>query len=180
MTATILDSEMVRPSLDRRHRLRRSGFSKVDKEIAHALLNSSGRVTAMQLHLATGLPIATLQRRRKKLENQFMRIGYELKLQAIGHLRMDMIVASGGNGNIGILAKHLLNLPFVSRVSRIFGTSKHNLLVEVLIEAGDFGRIAKIVDTIRSMENIQEVQWFVDVEEMGQNAEAMTSIIDAM
>lgn len=180
MTATILDSEMVRPKLDRRHRLRRSGFSKVDKVIAHALLNSSGRVTAMQLHMATGLPIATLQRRRKRLESQFMKVGYDLKLNAIGHLRMDLIVASGGNGNMGMLAERLLNLPFVSRVSRIFGTSKHNLLVEVLVEAGDFGKIAKIVDTIRSIENIHEVQWFIDVEEMGENEEAIMSIIDAL
>lgn len=180
MTATILDSEMVRPRLDRSHSLRRSGFSEVDKAIAHALLNSSGRITAMQLHMTTGLPIATLHRRRRRLESQFIKVGYDLKLQAIGHLRMDLIVASGGDGNMGILAEHLLDLPFVSRVSRIFGTIKHNLLVEVLIEAGDFGRIAKIVDTIRSIENIQEVQWFIDVEEMGQNAEAITRIIDAL
>ena len=180
MTATILDSEMVRPRLDRPHKLTRTGLSKVDKAIAHALLNSAGRVTAMQLHMTTGLPIATLQRRRKRLESQFMKVGYDLKLSAIGHLRMDLIVAAGGNGNMGVLAEHLLNLPFVSRVSRIFGTSKHNLLVEVLVEAGDFGKIAKIVDTIRSIESIQEVQWFIDVEEMGQNSDAMMSIIDAV
>jgi hypothetical protein len=129
--------------------------------------------------MATGLPIATLQRRRKRLESQFMKVGYELKLSALGHQKMELTVATGGNGNVGVIAENLLGLPFVRRVSRIFGTTKHNLLVEVVVEAGDFSKISRMVETIRCIEDIQEVQWFVDVEEMGENMEAITSIINA-
>lgn len=179
MTAIILDSEIERPGREHRDRLKVSDFSKVDKEIAHALLNSSGRITTMQLHMTTGLPVGTLAKRRKKLEEKYINVHYDLNLNVLGHLRMNLIVAAGGNENIGVIAEHLLDMPFVSNVSRIFGTSKHNLLVEVVTKAGDFAKIANIVDMIRRIENIQEVQWFIDVERVGKNADAIMNIIDA-
>lgn len=178
MTAIILDSAIERPRLERRDRLKISDFSKVDKEIAHALLNSSGRITTSQLHMTTGLPIGTLAKRRKKLEEKYINVHYELNLKVVGHLRMNLIVVAGGNGNIGVISERLLDLPFVSSVSRIFGTSKHNLLVEVVTKAGDFAKIANIVDMIRRIDNIQEVQWFIDVEKVGKNTDAIMSIID--
>jgi DNA-binding Lrp family transcriptional regulator len=179
VTAIVLDNAIERPRREHRDRLKISDFSKVDKEIAHALLNSSGRITTMQLHMTTGLPVGTLAKRRKKLEEKYINVHYDLNLNVVGYVRMDLIVAAGGNGNIGVVAERLLDLPFVSSVSRIFGTSKHNLLVEVVTEAGDFARIANIIDMIRRIENIQEVQWFIDVEEMGKNGDAIMSIIDA-
>jgi DNA-binding Lrp family transcriptional regulator len=175
--ATILHNSIVEPR-EKQRDSRRGRFSKVDRKIIQTLLVSSGRVTSAELQKMTGLPQTTMQRRRKKLEAQFIKLSYDLDLNMMGLQKVNLIVAVHGNVNPNTAADYLLGLPFVSRVSRIFGGTNHDLLVEAVVEQNGISSISDMIDMIRRTENVRDVQWFMNIQEIGKNADAMMRIID--
>jgi hypothetical protein len=72
----------------------------------------------------------------------------------------------------------VINMPFVSKVSRVFGGTKHVLLVEAITRASDIAGIAHILDAIRRIEDITDVLWFTDVEEVAKNPDTVARHIE--
>jgi DNA-binding Lrp family transcriptional regulator len=148
-------------------------FSSADKIILKALLNSPGRVNVTQLHAMTNLPMATLQRRRRRIESRFITIGYDVNLKAVGLMRVRLLITLGGSSTIAKTVGYLINMPFVSKVSKVFGGTKHVLLAEAITSTMDIGGIASIIDAVRRVEDVTDVSWFTDVEEVAKNPDAI-------
>lgn len=62
-------------------------------------------------------------------------------------------------------------------MSRVFGGTKHVLLVEAVTRAADIAGIASILDAIRRVEDITDVLWFTDVEEVAKNPNTISQHI---
>jgi hypothetical protein len=152
---------------------RRLQLSSADKIIINAVLNSPSKINAIQLQALTNLPTATLQRRRKRIEAEYITTTRDVNLKALDLMRVHLLIAVGGSSNIANTADYLINMPFVSKVSRVFGGSKHVLLVEAITRAADIAGVASILDTIRRVEDISDVLWFTDVEDVAKNPETL-------
>ncbi len=152
---------------------RRLQLSSADRIIIKAVLNSPRRISAIELQGITNLPPATLQRRRKRIEARYITTTRDVNMKAVGLLKVHMLITVGGSSNIAKIADYVINMPFVSKVSRVFGGSKHVLLVEAISKAADITGIASILDAIRRVEDITDVLWFTDVEEVARNPDTV-------
>jgi hypothetical protein len=175
-------SMLVRPQNDIKypHRpsdKRRLQLSTADKIIIKAVLNSPSKINAMELQALTSLPTATLQRRRKRIEAQYITTTRDVNLKAVGLMRVHLLIAVGGTSNIANIAGYVINMPFVSKVSRVFGGTKHVLLVEAITRTADIAGIANILEAIRRVEDILDVLWFTDVEDVAKNPDALAQHI---
>lgn len=88
-------------------------------------------------------------------------------------MKVHLLVSIGGSGNLATIAGYVINMPFVSKVSRVFGGTKHVLLVDIIARSTDIAGIASILDAIRRVEDITDVLWFTDVEEVAKNPDTV-------
>lgn len=72
-----------------------------------------------------GLPQTTIQRKRKRLENDFLQFSYSLDLGKIGARRVDLLIATC-NGKTDSVAKRLLQNEKVVYVVKSIG--EHTIL----------------------------------------------------
>ena len=173
---------LVRPQNDIKyaHELsdnRRLQLSTADKIIIKAVLNSPSKINAMELQALTSLPAATLHRRRKRLEAQYITTTRDVNLKAVGLMTVHLLIAVGGSSNIANIAEYVINMPFVSKVSRVFGGTKHVLLVEAITRTADITGIANMLEAIRRVEDILDVLWFTDVEVVAKNPDTLARYI---
>jgi len=149
-------------------------LSPTDKIILKAMLNAPGKITTSRLQEITSLPVTTLLRRRKRIEARFITTAYDVNLKEVGLMRVHLLITIGGSSSIAKTASYVINMPFVSKVSRVFGGSKHVLLVEAVTSTLDIAGIVSILDAIRRVENVADVLWFTDVEELAKNPDAVS------
>jgi hypothetical protein len=153
---------------------RRLQLSSADKIILRAMLNSPGKINASELQALTSLPVTTLQRRRKRIEARFITSAYDVNLKAVGLMRVHLLITISGSSSIAKTAGYVINMPFVSKVSRVFGGTKHVLLVEAITSTIDIAGIVSILDAIRRVEDVTDVLWFTNVEEVAKNPDAIS------
>ena len=169
---------LVRPQdeIEYTHELndkKRLQLSSTDRIIIKAVLNSPSRISTSDLQALTSLPPATLQRRRKRIEARYITTTHDVNLKAVDLMKVHLLVSIGGSGNLATIAGYVINMPFVSKVSRVFGGTKHVLLVEAIARSTDIAGIASILDAIRRVEDITDVLWFTDVEEVAKNPDTV-------
>jgi hypothetical protein len=95
-------------------------------------------------------------------------------LKEVGLTRVHLLITIGGSSSIAKTAKYVINMPFVSKVSRVFGGTKHVLLVEAITSTMDIAGIVSILDAIRRVEDVADVLRFTDVEEVAKNPDAVS------
>ncbi|MGH9992620.1 MAG: winged helix-turn-helix transcriptional regulator, partial [Nitrososphaera sp.] len=66
-------------------------FTEVDKKVLKSLLDSSGRVSSLALSRKLEIPLTTVQRRRKRLEGEFLEVSYSLRLDKLGWRRAELL-----------------------------------------------------------------------------------------
>lgn len=149
-------------------------LSSADRIILKAMLISPGRINSTELQALTSLPVTTLQRRRKRIEARFITSAYDVNLKAVGLMRVHLLITIGGSSTIAKTVGYVINMPFVSKVSRVFGSTKHVLLVEAITSTIDIAGIVGILDAIRRVEDVTDVLWFTHVEEVARNPDAIS------
>ena len=60
---------------------RKEFLSEVDRELLKVLLNPNGRSSSVLLSKKLGIPKTTIQRRRKRLEKEYLQLSYSLNLE---------------------------------------------------------------------------------------------------
>ena len=69
-------------------------LSEVDRELLKALLNPNGGFSSVLLSNKLGISKTTIQRRRKRLEKEFLQLSYSLNLEKFGWRRVDLLIAT--------------------------------------------------------------------------------------
>ena len=152
-------------------------LSNVDRKLLKALLIPNGKISTKSLAKKLGLPATTLQRRRKRLEKEFLKLSYTLDLSRFGWHRVDFLIAteSGKTGRIGM---ELLKRDEVIYVGKSIGQHTIDLRVETVLK--DNGEILRMMELMKAMEGIREVVWTEIVEVVGRKSSIPVRIIDQL
>jgi DNA-binding Lrp family transcriptional regulator len=152
-------------------------LSVVDRKLLKALLIPNGKISTKSLAKKLALPATTLQRRRKRLEKEFLKLSYTLDLTRFGWHRVDFLIAteSGKTGRIGM---ELLKRDEVIYVGKSIGQHTIDLRVETVLK--DNGEILRMMELMKAMDGIKEVVWTEIVEVVGRKMSIPVRIIDQL
>lgn len=153
-------------------------FSTTDKKILKALLSSSGSTSSLMLSKSLDIPLSTVQRRRKKLESDFLEFYYLPKVEKLGwHIALVFITMDSGTATA--VGKELLSWEdSVVRVARTMGGETIDLIVEVVYR--DNKELLDICDSIKAIAGVRNIFWTELVAIIGKNTACFESMIDSM
>jgi DNA-binding Lrp family transcriptional regulator len=151
-----------------------STLSSIDKKILKALLESRGNPSSLQLSRELDIPLSTVQRRRKRLEDEFVNEFYSLQYEKFGKRQVTFIVSLGAVDKNAI-ANEILGLEKVIAVARTFGDGA-DLKVEAILESNQ--EFMETSEKIKAIPGIQKVCWFESLELLGRKKELDLSIVE--
>lgn len=152
-------------------------LSSVDRKLLKMLLTPDGRHSSKTLARKLGLPATTIQRRRKRLEKEFLTFSYSLNLDRFGWHKVDFLIATE-SGKTGIIAKSLLKRDEVVYVGKSIGQHTIDLRVETILQ--DNSEILRMMELLKAMPGIKEVVWTEIVEVVGRKMSIPSQIIDKL
>jgi DNA-binding Lrp family transcriptional regulator len=151
-------------------------LSQIDKKILKALLEWKGNPSSITLSKELDIPLSTVQRRRKRLEEECVRESYSLRYEKFGKRNITFIISLGA-GDKSIIANDILGLDKVRQVSRTFGDSA-DLKVEAVVETNK-----ELMDTsekIKALPGIQKISWFESLEILGKKKDIDISLLESV
>ncbi len=152
------------------------GLSQIDKKILKILLSPNGQSKSTKgISTKLGIPVTTVRRRRKRLENTFVKIHYVLDIEKFGWRRVDFFI-SIRNGMVNAVAKKLVELDDVTYVGKSIGEHTIDLRVETIVK--DNSVLLDLLEVIKGMEGVRDVVWSEIVTVVGRKISIPTSIID--
>src|SRR5919198_429394 len=158
--------------------IQKKGFlSEVDRELLKTLLNPNGRSSSVLLSKKLGIPKTTIQRRRKRLEKEFLQSSYTLNLEKFGYRRVDLLIYTR-NGKTGSVAEELLEKEEVTYVGKSIGEHTIDLRVEIIIK--DNAELLNILEKVKSMDGVNDVVWSEIVQVVGRKRSIPSKIIDLL
>lgn len=150
-------------------------FTEVDKKVLKSLLDSSGRVSSLSLSRKLEIPLTTVQRRRKRLESEFLEVSYSLRLDRLGWRKADLLVSTH-KGMTSSVGKELLGHNAVTRVSKAIGEHTIDLHAEAVFKSNK--DLLNVVEWVKSLEGVRDIVWTEPVELVGKNSAMQYEIID--
>jgi DNA-binding Lrp family transcriptional regulator len=144
-----------------------SQLSDVDNRMLRLLLDNEGKIPSHEISLHLKIPISTVQRRRKRLETDYLVKTYALDPVKFGFRRVDLLIYTGGGATIE-LGKELLKRDSVMSAVRTIGEHTIDLRVEVFVK--DNGELLDLLEVVKGMEGVRDVVWTEAVETIGKKS----------
>lgn len=105
-------------------------LSPIDRKLLKVLLSPNGEIKSTKnISEKLGVPVATLRRRRKRLERDFLKFLYVLDIEKFGWRRVDFFI-SMMQGRVDPVANALVNLDDVTYVGKSIG--EHTIELDVI------------------------------------------------
>ena len=131
--------------------------------------------SSKSLSAKLGIPVTTVRRRRKRLEDKFLKISYVLDIEKFGWKRIDFFI-SIRNGMVDAVAKKLLDIDEVTYVGKSIGEHTIDLRIETIVK--DNASILDHLERIKAMDGVNDVVWSEIVRVVGKKISIPISIID--
>ena len=156
-----------------------SKLSESDKEILKVLLSPDNGIKRSSLLLAEKLriPLTTIQRRKKRLEKDFLTSSYTLNLEKFGWRRVDLLIYTR-NGKTDSVANRLLENEEVVYVGKSIGEHTIDLRVEIIVR--DNSELLNILEKVKAMDGVNDVIWSEIVQVVGRKRSIPSRIIDML
>ena len=152
-------------------------LSRTDKTILKEILAPSGGKTSLSISRKLEIPLTTVQRRRKRLEKEFLEQDYAFLFKKFGWRHVDFFISTTG-GKTDVLATDLLSLNQVIGVGKSIGEHTIDLRVETIVK--DNHEILDLMEKLEAMEGIRGVVWSEIVEKVGNKMSVPSYIIDRL
>ena len=123
------------------------------------------------------VPLTTIQRRRKRLEKEFLEMDYTLLLEKFGWRRVDFFISTS-DGKTDALANDLLAMNQVTAVGKSIGEHTIDLRVETIVENNH--QLLDILEKLKAMDGIRDVVWSEIVKTVGNKMSVPNHIIDRL
>jgi DNA-binding Lrp family transcriptional regulator len=157
-------------SLKTKHHL-----STIDKLILKEILSSNEKRTSTFLSKKLKVPTATIQRRRKRLEKEFLEKEYTLCLEKFGWRRVDFFISTI-SGKTDSVARELLALREVMFVGKSIGEHTIDLRVEAIVK--DNSQILDLMNRMKAIDGVKQVVWSEIVMGVGNKMSVPSFVID--
>ncbi|MDA4117188.1 MAG: Lrp/AsnC family transcriptional regulator [Thaumarchaeota archaeon] len=151
-------------------------LTEVDKKILKSLLSADGRKSTTALASSIDVPRATVQRRRRYLENNLLISSYSMDLSRFGYRRIDFLIETR-SGFTKRIAGKLLELPEIISVSTTIGEHTIDIIAELIIKNN--GQILDLSEKVKGMRGVGNVTWTEVVQETRKKT-VPDYIIDAL
>jgi DNA-binding Lrp family transcriptional regulator len=152
-------------------------LSEVDKTILKDLLSPNGRKSSLSLANGLGIPLTTIQRRRKRLEKEFLESNYSLNLDKFGWRRVDFFISTK-NGKNDDVAIDLFGLNEVTFVGKSIGAHTIDLRAETIIKGNE--QLLDLLEKIKGMGGVTDAIWSEIVKVIGKKRSIPSNIIDQL
>jgi DNA-binding Lrp family transcriptional regulator len=150
-------------------------LSELDKEILKVLLSPDNGIKRSSLLLA--IPQTTIQRRKKRLEKDFLTSSFTLNIEKFGWRRVDLLIYTK-NGKTDSVANKLLEKEEVVYVGKSIGEHTIDLRVEIIVK--DNAELLDILEKVKSMDGVNDVVWSEIVQVVGRKRSIPSRIIDML
>ena len=150
-------------------------LSDIDKLILNEILSPIESKTSTSMSKKLEIPLTTIQRRRKRLEKEFLENDYTLLLEKFGWRRVDFFISTT-DGKTDALANNLLSMSHVTAVGKSIGEHTIDLRVESIVK--DNVRLLDLLEEIKGMDGVNDVVWSEIVSVIGRKISIPSSIID--
>ena len=145
-----------------------------DKKMLKMLLTAKERCSVLSIAKELDIPMTTVQRRRKKLEDQVLLSRFILRYEKFGLRKMTLLI-SVNKGTPTTIGQLLLQQEGIISVSRIIGANKANLRAEALFH--DNVQLLRIIDNVKSLEHVEHVTWTEVIEVVKERPDAVLSML---
>jgi DNA-binding Lrp family transcriptional regulator len=152
-------------------------LTEADKHILGSLLGSSGRVSSVELARKLEIPLTTIQRRRKRLESEFLEVDYSLRLDKLGWRNADLLISTS-RGAAASIGKELLSHNAITRVCRSIGEHTIDLHAQMVFKNNT--ELLNVIEWIKGLDGVRDVIWTEPVELVGKNIAGPLKIIDLL
>jgi DNA-binding Lrp family transcriptional regulator len=142
-----------------------SGLTEIDRKMLRLLLETEGSIPTHEISQQLGIPLSTVQRRRKRLETNYLLKHYSLDPMKFGFRLIDLLIYTEGGGTIEI-GKELLKREEVTFAARTIGEHTIDLRVEVFVK--DNAVLLDLLEAVKAMQGVRDVIWTEVVETIGK------------
>ena len=151
-------------------------MSDLDRKLLKILLSPNGDLkSSKSLSDKLGIPVTTVRRRRKRLEDLFLKMHYVLDIEKFGWKRVDFFI-SIRNGLVNTVANKMMDLDEVTYVGKSIGEHTIDLRVETILK--DNASILDFLERTKAMDGVKDVVWSEIVSVVGRKISIPGSIID--
>ena len=145
--------------------------------ILKVILSPIGNQSSVSISRKVQIPLTTVQRRRKRLEKEFLEKNYTLLLNKFGWRRVDFFISTG-EGKTDALANDLLAMNQVTAVGKSIGEHTIDLRVETIVK--DTHEILDFLEMLEAKEGIRDVVWSEIIGTVGNKMSVPNDIIDRL
>lgn len=162
-----------RPPLDYEHIV----LSSLDKKILQYFFSSNHNFTSIMLSKKLGVPLSTVQRRRKRLEEILVETGYSPKLDKLGWRTGNLSISVAGV-DVAELGRNILEMnEMVLSATRTIGESRIDLVLEVIFRTNS--DLISLIEQIKQKDGVREVFWNESIELLGKNKNGYIKAINS-
>src|SRR4029079_16708803 len=152
-------------------------LSAIDKIILKEILSPNGNKTSQSISKKFEISMTTLQRRRKRLEKEFLERDYTLLLEKFGWRRVDFFISTA-DGKTDALANELLSMNEVTAVGKSIADHTIDLRVETIVK--DNHQLLNLLEKLKAMDGIRDAVWSEIVKSVGNKMSVPSHIIDRL
>jgi DNA-binding Lrp family transcriptional regulator len=152
-------------------------LSRIDKMILKEILSPIENKTSETLSKKLNISLTTLQRRRKRLEKEYLEQNYTLLLEKFGWRRVDFFISTS-DGKTDALANELLSMNQVTVVEKSIGEHTIDLRVETIVK--DNHELLNLLEKLKAMDGIRDAVWSEIVETLGNKMSVPSYVIDRL
>lgn len=150
-------------------------LSPVDKKILYHFFSRHGNVTSLSLSKELGVPLSTVQRRKKRLEDALIDISYSPRLEKLGWCTASLLILAGGN--VSELGRVILEVSDrVLSATRIIGRDDADIMAQVAFRTNS--ELMSLIDQVKEKEGVRAVSWSEVVELIGTNAASYLQVLE--
>lgn len=150
-------------------------LSPVDKKILYHFFSRHGNVTSLSLSKELGVPLSTVQRRKKRLEDALIDISYSPRLEKLGWRTASLSILAGGN--VSELGRAILEVSDrVLSATRIIGRDDADIMAQVVFRTNS--ELMSLIDQVKEKEGVRAVSWSEVMELIGTNAASYLQVIE--